>query len=82
MNNTIHFYSSKGKFNGHFIGFNQLGQKQKRKPQFNSTLRDKQNEWSFYGFSLTGSKDRTNNTNNFYECQKDEDTMGDQKGDE
>ena len=36
------------------------------------TLQDKQNEWSFYGFSSTTDslKVRTNNTNNFYSSRQ------------
>ena len=52
--------------NCHFMGFHQLVQKLERITPVISTLQDKQNEWSFYGFSLTGPKVRTNNTNHFY----------------
>ena len=52
--------------NGHFMGFRQLVQKLERITPIISTLQDKQNERSFYGFSSTGSKVRTNNTDHFY----------------
>ena len=56
-NNTNHFYSSrKNKINGHFMGFRQLDQKLERITPINSTLQEKQYQWSFYGFSSTGSK--------------------------
>ena len=42
--------------NGHFMGFRQLVQKAERITPIISTLQDKQYEWSFYGFSSTGSK--------------------------
>ena len=52
--------------NGHFMSFRQLVQKLQRITPIISTLQDKQNERSFYGFSSTGSKVRTNNTDHFY----------------
>ena len=44
-----------------------LVQKLKQRTPINvSTLQDKQNEWSFYGFSSIGSKGRTNKPNHFH----------------
>ena len=48
--------------NGHLKGFRQLLQKLERLTSTMSILQDKQNEWSFNGFSSTGSK-VTINTN-------------------
>ena len=45
--------------NGHFTGFHQLVQKIERITPIISTLQDKQNEWSPYRVSPTGSKVRT-----------------------
>ena len=56
--------------NGRFMGFRQLVQKLQRITPITSSLQDKQNEWSFYGFSSTGSKVRTNNTNHFYSSKQ------------
>ena len=50
------------KLNGHFMGFRQLVQKLEQITPIICTLQDKQNEWSFYGFSSTGSKVRMNKT--------------------
>ena len=58
------------KMNGHFMGFRQLVQKLERITPIISTLQDKQNERSFYGFSSTGSKVRTNNTDHFYSSRQ------------
>ena len=45
------------KMNGHFMGFRQLVQKFEQVLNTNNFhFQDKQNEWSFYGFSTTGSK--------------------------
>ena len=58
--------------NGHFMGqFCQLVQTLEQITPIISTLQDKQNEWSFYGFSSTGLKViRTNNTNHFYSSRE------------
>ena len=53
------------KLKDHFMGFHQLAQKLERLTPIISTLQDKQNEWSFYGFSSTGSKVRRINTKQF-----------------
>ena len=45
------------------MGFRQPVQTLERITPITSTLQDKQNELSFYGFSSTGSKARMNNTN-------------------
>ena len=59
------------KMNGHFMGFRQLVQKLERITPIISTLQDKtENEWSFYGFSSTDSKVRTNNTDHFYSSRQ------------
>ena len=54
------------KMSGHFIGFHQLVQKLESKTPIISTLHDKNNKWSLYWVSSTGSKVRMNNTNHFY----------------
>ena len=46
--------------NGHFMGFRQLVQKLEQKTPIISTLQDRQNELSFYGFSATASYKLTN----------------------
>ena len=56
--------------NGRFMGFRQLVQKLQRITPIISTLQDKQTERSFYGFSSTGSKVTTNNTNHFYSSRQ------------
>ena len=56
--------------NGHFMGFPQLVQKLERITPIISTLQDKQNESSFYGFSSTGLKAKTKNTNHFYSSRQ------------
>ena len=71
-NNTNHFWSSRqrNKADGHFTGFHQMAQMLLRITSIISTLQDKQNKWSFYGFSSTNSKARTNNTIHFYSSQQ------------
>ena len=55
--------------NGHFTSFRQLVQKLERTTSIFSTLLDKQNEWSFYEFSSTGSEDLERRTSIFSTVQ-------------